>query len=68
MRERLGIKQNVFLGVAIMDIHSCPDRKNPWAHVQAWKEAFKGDMSAILVMKLRVSKRTRIVLTELAEL
>ena len=68
MRERLGIKQDVFLGVAIMDIHSCPDRKNPWAHVQAWKEAFKGDMSAILLMKLRVSKRTRIVLTELTEL
>jgi hypothetical protein len=68
MRARLGVAPDAFMGLAIMDIRSCPERKNPWAHVRAWKAAFGDDPSAILVMKLRVGKRTRIVLAELREL
>lgn len=68
MRARLGIAQDAFLGLAIMDIRSCPERKNPWAHVRVWKAAFGDDANAVLLMKLRVGKHTRVVLKELAEL
>jgi len=68
MRLRLGIPQAAFMGLSIMDIRSCPARKNPWAHVLAWKKAFDGRRDAILVVKLRTSKRTRLVLRELMEL
>ena len=51
-----------------MDVSSCPDRKNPWAHVTAWQRAFHGDPSAVLVIKLRVSKRTKVVIQELKEM
>lgn len=68
MRSRLSIKKDAFLGVAVMDIFSCPDRKNPWAHVKAWKKAFGDDPDCVLVMKLRVSRRTRLVVNELMEL
>jgi hypothetical protein len=68
MRARLGVGRNAFMGLAVMDIRSCPERKNPWAHVRAWKAAFGDDPGAVLVMKLRVGKRTRLVLDELGEL
>ena len=68
MRERLGIGKQTFMGLAIMDIISCPERKNPWAHVRAWKAAFGDDPSAVLLMKIRVGKRSKLVLKELAEL
>jgi glycosyltransferase involved in cell wall biosynthesis len=68
MRERYGIGESTFMGLSIMDIRSCPARKNPWEHVRAWKNAFGDDPSAILVMKIRVGKRTRVVLDELREL
>ena len=68
MRARLGVARDAFMGLAIMDIRSCPERKNPWAHVRAWKAAFGDDPAAVLVMKLRVGKRTRVVLDELREL
>ena len=68
IRAGLGAPASAFMGLAIMDIISCPERKNPWAHVRAWKRAFGDDPDKILVMKLRVGKRTRIVLDELSEL
>ncbi|MFT3733168.1 MAG: glycosyltransferase [Hyphomicrobium sp.] len=68
MRARLGISDSAFLGLAIMDIRSCPERKNPWAHVLAWQSAFGSDDNAVLVMKVRASKRTAIVLEELNDL
>jgi glycosyltransferase involved in cell wall biosynthesis len=68
MRARLGVPREAFMGLAVMDIQSCPSRKNPWAHIDAWRQAFCDDPTAVLVMKLRVSKRTRIVLEELTEL
>ncbi len=68
MRARLKAPAEAFLGVAIMDIQSCPQRKNPWAHVRAWKAAFGDDPGKILAMKLRVGKRTRLVLDELRDL
>jgi glycosyltransferase involved in cell wall biosynthesis len=68
MRARLGVGGDVFMGLAVMDIRSCPQRKNPWAHIRAWKEAYGDDPLSVLVMKLRVGKRTRVVLDELREL
>ena len=68
MRARLGVARDAFMGLAIMDIRSCPERKNPWAHVRAWKAAVGDDPCKVLVMKLRVGKRTRVVLDELREL
>lgn len=68
MRKRLSIDPAAFVGLSVMDIKSCPARKNPWAHIRAWREAFQGSRNAVLVMKVRVGKRTRIVLDELKEL
>ena len=68
MRSRLGINANVFLGVCIMDVYSCPDRKNPWDHIRAWKLAFGDNPDFTLVMKIRLGKRTKVVLSELTEL
>ncbi len=68
MRARLGVAPGAYMGLAIMDIRSCPERKNPWAHVRAWRQAFGDDPHAVLVMKLRVGKRTSRVLDELREL
>lgn len=64
-RAIAGVADETFFGLAIMDIQSCPDRKNPWAHVRAWQQAFGDDPAAVLVMKIRVGKRTRLVLDEL---
>ena len=68
MRARLGIAEDAFVGLSIMDIYSCPARKNPWGHVLAWREAFGSDLKCILVMKIRVSKRSAVVLKELRDL
>ncbi len=68
IRARLHVPSAAFMGLAVMDIQSCPSRKNPWAHIRAWREAFGDDPTAVLVMKLRVSKRTRNVLEELRDL
>lgn len=67
-RAAHGVPEDAFLGVAIMDLCSCPARKNPWAHVAAWRAAFGDDPSRVLLLKVRVSKRTRCVLDELAEM
>jgi glycosyltransferase involved in cell wall biosynthesis len=64
-RSVFGIESSQFLGMAIMDLSSCPDRKNPLAHIRAWKAAFGGDSSAHLLIKVRFSKRTRYARKEL---
>ena len=58
-RAQFGIRPDQFLGQAIMDLRNCPDRKNPLAHVRAWKMAFGDDPSAQLLMKVRFSQRTQ---------
>ncbi|MEM9761154.1 MAG: hypothetical protein AAF968_01360 [Pseudomonadota bacterium] len=68
LRARWGIAEDAFLGLAVMDIRSCPARKNPWAHVAAWAAAFGGRPDRVLILKLRLSKRTAIVRRELAEM
>jgi hypothetical protein len=68
MRKRLSVAEDAFMGLTLMDITSCPERKNPWAHVVAWKRAFVNDPHAVLVLKVRTGKRTKIVLRELQEL
>lgn len=68
IRAQWGIDQKTFLGLAIMDIRSCPERKNPWGHVLAWKAAFGNNRDALLILKVRTSKRTRLVRQELREL
>ena len=65
MRARLGVGADDFMGLAIMDIASCPARKNPWAHVAAWLKAFGDRADRVLILKIRTSKTTRIVLQEL---
>ncbi|MEM1342968.1 MAG: glycosyltransferase [Pseudomonadota bacterium] len=67
-RQAWNIPEDAFLGLAIMDLTSCPARKNPWAHVAAWQAAFGDDPDKVLLLKARVSKRTRVVLDELAEM
>lgn len=67
-RAAVGVPGDAFLGLAVMDLCSCPARKNPWAHVAAWQAAFGDDPRRVLLMKVRVSKRTRCVLDELAEM
>ncbi|GMG81871.1 hypothetical protein LNKW23_10840 [Paralimibaculum aggregatum] len=67
-RAAYDVPEDAFLGVAIMDLCSCPARKNPWAHVAAWQAAFGDDPSRVLLMKVRVSKRTRCVRAELDEM
>lgn len=57
-RRRFGVPESAFLGMAIMDLRGCPDRKNPIAHVKAWKLAFGNDPARHLVMKTRFSERT----------
>ena len=64
-RTRFKIGSDQFLGLAIMDLRNCPDRKNPVAHVRAWKMAFGGDPSAHLLMKVRFSPRTQFMKQEL---
>ncbi|MEM8758733.1 MAG: glycosyltransferase [Pseudomonadota bacterium] len=64
-RAELGIPGDAFLGLAVMDIRSCPARKNPWAHIAAWAAAFGTSPRHRLVLKIRVSKRTAIVRQEL---
>lgn len=67
-RARFGVPGDAFLGVAIMDILSCPARKNPHGCAVAWKRAFGDDPSRVLLMKLRMSKRTRLVRREIEAL
>lgn len=67
-RGRFGVADGVFFGLAIMDIQSCPERKNPWAHVEAWVRAFGDDPGALLILKIRLGKRTRVVADELRDM
>ncbi len=64
MRFRFAIPKDAFMGIAIMDLRSCPPRKNLIDHVRAWRGAFGGDPLAPFVIKVRVSKRTAIDLEE----
>lgn len=60
-RLSFGIPENAFVGMAIMDLGTCPDRKNPLAHIKVWKLAFQNDPNAVLIMKVRYGKRTSYV-------
>lgn len=64
-RQRFNVPEEAFLGLAIMDLGTCPDRKNPLAHVAAWKMAFGDDPHAILLMKVRFGRRTGFARTAL---
>lgn len=64
-RSRFGIDRDQFLGMAIMDLSSCPDRKNPLAHVRAWKHAFGDDPSAHLMIKVKFTRHTKFARQEL---
>ncbi|WP_339085233.1 glycosyltransferase [Hyphomicrobium sp. ghe19] len=64
-RAEFGVRGDQFLGLAIMDLAACPDRKNPLAHVRAWSLAFGNDMSCHLLMKVRFKKNTTFARREL---
>ena len=67
-RTTFDVPADAFLGIAIMDIKACPERKNPWAHVEAWQKAFGTSADHVLLIKVRCSKATRIVERELLEM
>ncbi len=67
-RAAYGVPEDGFFGLSILDLTACPARKNPWAHVAAWQAAFGDDPQRHLIMKLRVSNRTRCVIDELTEM
>jgi glycosyltransferase involved in cell wall biosynthesis len=64
-RTEFGVREDQFLGLAIMDLAACPDRKNPLAHVRAWTLAFGNDTSCHLLMKVRFKKNTTFARREL---
>jgi glycosyltransferase involved in cell wall biosynthesis len=67
-RADLGVPDGAFLGLAVMDLRSCPARKNPWAHVAAWQAAFGDDPRRVLLLKVRFARRTAVVRDELREM
>ena len=64
-RERFGVRDDQFLGLAIMDLGTCPDRKNPLAHIAAWRQAFGDDEGTHLLMKVRFGRHTGFARTAL---
>ena len=64
-RARWGVRDDQFLGMAVMDLSSCPARKNPLAHVRAWKLAFGDDPNVHLIMKVKFSNGTAFAREEL---
>ena len=66
-RALFGISEDQFLGLAIMDLRTCPDRKNPLAHIRAWKRAFRNDPNSILLIKANFSKRTQFMRREMID-
>ncbi len=62
-RSCFGVQADQFLGLAIMDLGTCPDRKNPLAHIAAWRQAF-GDVDRVhLLMKIRIGRNTEFMRT-----
>ena len=64
-RQSFSVPDDAFLGIAIMDLGTCPDRKNPLAHIDAWKLAFGDDPNAILLMKVKFGNRAKYVRPQL---
>jgi hypothetical protein len=64
-RMLFGLRSDQFLGLAIMDLRTCPERKNPIGHVRAWRRAFGDDPGAHLLMKVRFGRRSRFVKDQL---
>lgn len=67
-RSAFGVPAGAFVGLAIMDIKACPERKNPWAHVAAWQKAFGASPQHVLLIKVRTSAATRVVERELQDM
>lgn len=67
-RAAFDVPAAAFLGIAIMDIKMCPERKNPWAHVEAWQKAFGDSADHVLLIKMRCTAATRVVEHELREM
>lgn len=57
-RQQLGFRSEIFIGLAIMDLRSCPARKNPLAHINVWKMAFGEDPNYQLLIKAQFTKTT----------
>ncbi len=64
-RAKFGIPENAYVGMAIMDLRSSVERKNPWAHIEAWQRAFGKHPNFVLVFKALYSSRTNSVKNEL---
>lgn len=55
-RSNFSLSSDHFIGMAIMDVGACPDRKNPLAHIYAWQEAFGNNTNTQLLIKARFSR------------
>lgn len=55
-RSIFSLSPDQFVGMAIMDVGACPDRKNPLAHIYAWQEAFGHNPNTQLLIKARFSR------------
>ncbi len=51
MRQQLGVSADVFLVSCIFSFGSAIERKNPWAVIRAFTQAFGNNSSACLVLK-----------------
>lgn len=67
-RHDLGIAVTDFLGMAIMDLRTCPDRKNPHGTILAWQQAFAHQSDKVLLVKARFSDKTAVIKHELQDL
>lgn len=54
-----------FNGLAVMDLRGGGSRKNPWAVIAAWQEAFGSNPDCQLTMKVQFSRQCSIVHEEL---
>jgi len=55
-RARWALPAEATVFIVALDLGSDVERKNPWATIQAFSEAFEGDPSAHLVVKLNNAK------------
>lgn len=60
-----GFDRKMFNGLAVMDIRDGGSRKNPWAVVAAWQQAFGTNPQCRLLMKVRFSEQCALVREEL---
>lgn len=67
-REDFNISETDFLGMAVMDLRTCPDRKNPHGTILAWQKAFGNQSDKVLLLKCHFSRHTEVIRKEIQDL